>query len=149
MIIGELLEKELVLPDLAARTKNAVLAELVAVAGDHVPGLDASAALKVLKEREKLGTTGIGDGVAIPHGKMDSIERIVLVVGRSAQGVEFDALDHKPCTIFFLVLAPEQVVGQPLRVLAGVSRLLKDDAFRKSFLAADGADGLWRLLQGA
>jgi PTS system nitrogen regulatory IIA component len=147
MIIGELLEEGLILPSLAARTKNAVLAELVAAAGDHVPGLDAATALKVLKEREKLGTTGIGDGVAIPHGKMDCIERIVLVVGRSEQGVEFDALDHKPCTIFFLVLAPEQVVGQHLRVLAGISRLLKDDAFRRSFLAAPGADGLLRLLR--
>lgn len=149
MTIGDLLSKELVLPDLSAGTKNGVLAELVAAAGDVVPGLDPEEAVAVLKEREKLGTTGIGDGIAIPHGKMRSIEKIVLVVGRSAGGVEFDALDHKPCTIFFLVLAPEQVAGQHLRVLANISRLLKDESFRKSFAAADGLDGLWQLLRGA
>lgn len=149
MTIGDLLSKELILPDLSAGTKNAVLAELVAAAGDAVPGLDAQEAVAVLKEREKLGTTGIGDGIAIPHGKMRSIEKIVLVVGRSAGGVDFDALDHKPCTIFFLVLAPEQVAGQHLRVLANISRLLKDESFRKSFASADGLDGLWRLLKGS
>jgi len=148
MTIGDLLVKELVLPELSAGTKSEVLAELVAAAGDIVPGLDVDEAVKVLQEREALGTTGIGDTIAIPHGKMHSIDKIVLVVGRSLTGVEFDALDHKPCHIFFLVLAPEQVAGQHLRVLANISRLLKDEAFRKSYMVADGLDGMWRLLKG-
>ncbi len=149
MTIGDLLTKELVLPELSAGTKSEVLAELVAAAGDVVPGLDVEEAVTVLKDREKLGTTGIGDGIAIPHGKMRSIDKIMLVVGRSLSGVDFDALDHKPCHIFFLVLAPEQVAGQHLRVLANISRLLKDEAFRKSFASADGLDGLWQVLRGA
>lgn len=149
MTIGDLLDKELVLPELSAGTKKTVLAELVAAAGERIPGLDVQEAEKVLLEREKLGTTGIGDAIAIPHGKMNSIEKIVLVVGRSLRGVEFDALDHKPCNIFFLVLAPEQVAGQHLRVLANISRLLKDESFRKSFMDAEGPDGLWRVLKGA
>ncbi len=149
MKLGDFLDKELVLPALKARTKKEVLAELVAAVGAKVPDLDADAALSVLMEREALGTTGIGDGVAIPHGKMDSLENIVLVVGRSAQGVDFDALDFKPCTIFFLVLAPEQVAGMHLRILAGISRLLKDENFRRSFNEAADKDELWRLLAGS
>ena len=149
MKLGDFLDKELVLPDLKARTKAKVLAELVAAAGVKVPDLDADAALQVLLERENLGTTGIGDGVAIPHGKMITLEDIVLVVGRSLDGVDYDALDFKPCTIFFLVLAPEQVAGMHLRILAGISRLLKDENFRHSFLGAADKDELWRLLAGA
>lgn len=149
MKLGDLLDKDLILPKLEARTKKQVLAELVAAVSNRFPDLDKQAALDVLIEREKLGTTGIGDGIAIPHGKLDGLEDIVVVVGRSVDGVEFEALDQKPCHILFLVLAPEQVAGMHLRVLAHISRLLKDDAFRKSFSEADTDDDLWRLLKGA
>lgn len=149
MKLGDLLDKDLVLPTISARTKKEVLAELVAVAEKADRGVVAETALGVLLEREKLGTTGIGDGIAIPHGKLDCIENICVVVGRSEEGVEFDALDHKPCHIFFLVLAPEQVAGMHLRVLAHISRLLKDEQFRKTFRAASDVDTLWDLLKGA
>ncbi|WP_461209492.1 PTS sugar transporter subunit IIA [Desulfocurvus sp. DL9XJH121] len=149
MKLGDLLDKDLVLPTLSARTKTEVLAELVAAVAQREQGLDQKAALAVLQEREKLGTTGIGDGIAIPHGKLENIENILVAVGRSEEGVEFEALDHKPCRIFFLVLAPEQVAGMHLRVLAHISRLLKDDQFRKAFLVADDAEDLWRLVKGA
>lgn len=149
MKLGDYLERGLILPDLAARTKSEVLAELVASLSGVAPGLDPGRALRVLAEREGLGTTGIGDGVAIPHGKLDSLERIVVVVGRSRLGVEFEALDHKPCAIFFLVLAPEQVTGLHLRILAHVSRLLRDENFRRAFLEAEDADDLWRMLSAA
>lgn len=149
MKLGDLLDKELVLPTLSARTKTAVLAELVGVMAGREGGLDEKAALNVLLEREKLGTTGIGDGIAIPHGKMDDLSDILVAVGRSVEGVDFEALDHKPCHIFFLVLAPEQVAGMHLRVLAHISRLLKDEQFRTSFMAAGDGDELWRVLKGA
>ncbi|HPE37233.1 MAG TPA: PTS sugar transporter subunit IIA [Spirochaetales bacterium] len=146
MKLSDFLDRDLVLPDLAARTKNEVLTELVASLGPKLPDLDADKALQVLLEREHLGTTGIGDGVAIPHGKMEDLQEIVLVVGRSKKGVDFEALDFKPCTIFFLVLAPEQVAGTHLRILATISRLLRDESFRRSFQAAADRDELWRLL---
>jgi PTS system nitrogen regulatory IIA component len=146
MKLTDFLEKNLILPELSARTKPEVLAELVAALSSRLPDLDVPRARQVLIEREHLGTTGIGDGVAIPHGKMESLEEIVLVVGRSHEGVDFDALDFKPCTIFFLVLAPEQVAGTHLRILAAISRLLKDEEFRRSFMAAADSDELWRLL---
>lgn len=146
MKLSDYLAKDLILPELSARTKSEVLAELVASVGDSVPGFDAKRALEVLMEREYLGTTGIGDGVAIPHGKLESLDRIVLIVGRSLEGVDFEALDFKLCNIFFLVLAPEQVAGMHLRILAHISRLLKDEAFRRSFMEAEGRDGLWDVL---
>ena len=146
MRLVDYLHKELVLPDLKAKTKSEVLRELVTPVGEVVPGFDLEQAHRVLMDREYLGTTGIGDGVAIPHGKLDFLENIILVVGRSLEGVDFEALDFKPCSIFFLVLAPEQVAGMHLRILAHISRLLKDDQFRSSFTDAADRDTLWRLM---
>ncbi|MEF2231917.1 MAG: PTS sugar transporter subunit IIA [Pseudodesulfovibrio sp.] len=147
MQLGDFLEKDLVLPDLASATKSEVLAELIAPLGTKYPEMDTDQAVRVLLDREKLGTTGIGDGIAIPHGKLEDLEQVIVIVGRSLSGVEFEALDHAPCSIFFLVLAPEQVAGMHLRILAQISRLLKDESFRKQFLAADDLDSLWTMLK--
>lgn len=149
MQLGEYLEKTMILPELSANTKQEVLAELVAPVIEAHPSLNAKHVVEVLVERESLGTTGIGDGIAIPHGKLEELDEILLVVGRSRQGVDFEALDFKLCNIFFLVLAPEQVAGQHLRILAQISRLLKDEEFRNSFLQAPDAEALWNLLSAA
>lgn len=147
MKLAEYLDKDLIIPDLSARTKKEVLAELVSPLPARFPGVDPVRVTQVLMDREMLGTTGIGDGIAIPHGKLDSLERVMVIVGRSRQGVDFASLDHKPATIFFAVLAPASVVGLHLKILATISRLLKDNAFRLAFADAADGDGLWRLLQ--
>jgi PTS system nitrogen regulatory IIA component len=147
MKLGDYLDKDLVLYDLASATKPEVLAELLAPVGAKYTELDTDHAVRVLLDRETLGTTGIGDGIAIPHGKLEDLEQVIVVVGRSVGGVEFAALDHKPCTIFFLVLAPEQVAGMHLRILAQVSRVLKDDGFRREFMGAESFEALWKLLE--
>ena len=147
MKLAEYLDKDLIISDLSARTKSEVLAELVSPLARKYPGLDSQRISQILMDREKLGTTGIGDGIAIPHGKMDSIEQILIIIGRSHDGVDFASLDHKPATTFFTVLAPSAVVGLHLKLLAQVSRLLKDDAFRQAFATAAGQDELWHLLQ--
>ncbi len=149
MQLEEYLDKDLIIPDLQASNKTDVLYELLNPLDGKYSALDLKKAHAVLMERENLGSTGIGDGVAIPHGKMDELQEIVLIVGRSLQGVEFAALDNKSCHIFFLVLAPEHVAGQHLRILAHVSRLLKDPGFRQTFMEVRGAKGLWNLLRGA
>ena len=146
MRLGEYLRQDFLLDDLKARDKSAVLAELLVPLAEVWPDFDMAKAQRVLLDRESLGSTGIGDGVAIPHGKMDSIAEIVILIGRSRVGVEFEAVDHKPCTIFFLVLAPENVAGMHLRILAQISRLLADESFRRSFLDAPDKAGLWNLL---
>ena len=148
MKLGDYLAKELVLPDLLSDTKSDVLKELIAPVGVKYPEMDTDQAVRVLLDREKLGTTGIGDSIAIPHGKLEDLEQVVVVVGRSHKGVEYEALDHNPCSIFFLVLAPEQVAGMHLRVLAQISRLLKDEEFRKAFMEADDFEAFWQLIKG-
>lgn len=149
MQLTDYLDRELILPDLKSDTKSKVLEEMLVPLQDKVQDLDLEKARDILLEREKLGSTGIGNGVAIPHGKLEELESIVLVVGRSLQGVDFDALDREPCTIFFLVLAPENVAGTHLRLLAHISRLLKDPDFQGSFMEAQGRDGLFSLLENA
>lgn len=148
MRLDEYLDAELIIPELTSASKAEVLREIVDAVSAKIPEMDADEGLRVLLDRESLGSTGIGDGIAIPHGKLESLERIVVAVARSTKGVDFDALDHAPCRIIFLVIAPEQVAGLHLRILAHISRLLKSQDFRRDFLAADGVDGLRQLLQG-
>ena len=147
MRLSDYLAPDLIIPELLATTKTEVLAELLEPFQAKWPDKDKQKAHTVLMQREELGSTGIGDGVAIPHGKLDDLEDIVVVVGRSQRGVDFQSLDTKPCYIFFLVLAPEQVAGMHLRILAQISRLLKDPDFRETFMNADGHNGLWNVLK--
>jgi PTS system nitrogen regulatory IIA component len=149
MRLEDYLQPDFVIGELASESKPDVLAELIAPIKARWPDFDDARALQVLLDRENLGTTGIGDGVAIPHGKMENLEQIVIVVGRSLKGVNFDALDFKPCRIFFLVLAPEHVAGLHLRILAHISRLLSDETFRHAFMSAENAAALWQVLTAA
>ncbi|MFO7802666.1 MAG: PTS sugar transporter subunit IIA [Desulfovermiculus sp.] len=147
MKLSSYLDPDLIIPELMATTKSEVLAELLEPFQAKWPDKDKDKAHTILMQREELGSTGIGDGVAIPHGKLDDLQDIVVIVGRSLQGTEFQSLDTKPCYIFFLVLAPEQVAGLHLRILAQISRLLKDPDFRETFMHAEGRSGLWSLLK--
>ncbi len=147
MQLIDYLDKDLIIPYLKSRTKTEVLKELLLPLKEKFKDFDLEKAYNTLIERENLGSTGIGDGVAIPHGKMEELNKIILLVGRSIEGVEFDALDKKPCHIFFLVLAPENVAGLHLRLLAHVARILKDPSFRRSFMEVEGKEGLWNLLK--
>ncbi len=149
MKLADFLDDECVIADLQARTKEEVLAELIDPIKTRWPDLDQEKILSVLLDREKLGTTGIGDGIAIPHGKLEGIQEVGLVVGRCLEGLDFKALDHKPCHIFFLVLAPENVAGMHLRILAHISRLLQDVSFRQAFLDAPDGFTLRNLLKEA
>ncbi len=129
------IEEDLVLSDLSARTKEEALAELVRPLARKLD-VDVESIQNILMNREKLGTTGIGDSVAIPHGKADFLDDLHVVVGRSKDGVDFAALDQKPVHIFFLVLAPEKSAGKHLKILAFISRTLLDDEVKREFLQA-------------
>ncbi len=136
-----------VVDDLQAETKEGVLREMSEVAATSVPSLSVQSLTSILLDRESLGSTGIGDGVAIPHGKVPGLTRLVAVFGRSRAGVQFHSLDGKPAHLFFLVMAPEQSAGMHLKALARISRLLKDARFRRSLLDARDADDLRRILK--
>jgi len=116
---------------------SAHLAREEAVSGEEV--------LRVLSERERLGSTGIGDGVAIPHGTMSGLSRLVALFGRSVKGIQFDAIDGKPSHLFVVLMTPDNNVG--LQALARVSRMMRREEFRQELLKADGRDGVYRLIQ--
>ncbi len=147
MRLQDIVSPRAVLDDLRAETKEGVLRELSEVISRDVPKISADALTAILMEREGLGSTGIGDGVAIPHGKVTGIERLVAAFGRSRNGVQFHSLDGKPAHLFFLIVAPEYSAGMHLKALARISRLLKDARFRKSLMDAADAEELRRILR--
>ena len=145
MRIQDFLKPQAVLADLTGRSAAEVLAELCRpVAQAH--GLDAARLVQVLLEREKLGSTGVGDGVAIPHGKLPGLPALVATFGRSTQGVEFRAADGKPARLFFALFAPENSAGAHLKALSRVSRIFRLPAFREAILAAPSAEEIHRLI---
>lgn len=146
MNISDTLAKDLVIYELQSSDKSGVLNEMVSALPASGYEVDTEKALQVLNDREKLGTTGIGDGIAIPHGKLEGLDEIVVIVGRSGEGVDFEALDMQPCRIFFMVLAPEQGAGAHLKVLAQISRQLKDSAYREAFIGSGDKQELLELL---
>ncbi len=147
MKLTEILRQEQIVPDLQARNKRAVMLELCQVLCQQRPDLDPDRLMEVLLERERLGSTGIGDGIAIPHGKLPQLEELQLAFGRSRAGVDFDSLDGKPAHLFFLVVAPENSAGVHLKALARISRLLKSLAVRKDLMQAKDAQEMFQLIQ--
>ncbi len=147
MRIQDIIPPEAVVDGLRAETKEGVLRELSEAVCRRLPALSPDRLTAILMDREGLGSTGIGEGVAIPHGKIPGIDRLVAVFGRSPGGVQFASLDGKPARLFFLILAPENSAGMHLKALARISRLLKDQRFRGRLLAAEGAKGLSQVLQ--
>ncbi len=149
MRLIDYLDKNLLVADLEASGKKEALGILVRHIAGAYPAVDPEQALRVLLEREDLGTTGIGEEVAIPHGKLPNLPGLLILVARSKNGVDFEALDQKPCRLFFLVLAPEGGAGLHLRILAQISRLSRNQAFCAAMLDAPDADTLWGVLSGA
>jgi len=146
MNIQDMLKKEFIIENLKSRTKKEVLVELSDVFSHGNTDIDRSNVIEVLLEREKLGSTGIGDGIAIPHGKLAGLEKLIISFGRSLTGVDFDSLDGKPVHIFFLLLAPENSAGQHLKALARISRMLKDVSFRESLIKAETSEEAYNLI---
>ena len=146
MKITEILGPELVVPELKAQKKADVLRELAAALSGRYREVDLAALTAVLAERERLGSTAIGDGIAIPHGKIRGVSRILGVFGRQGKGVDFDSLDGNPTHLFFLLVAPEDSTSLHLKALARVSRLFKDASFRERLMAAEDAAAIYKLL---
>jgi PTS system nitrogen regulatory IIA component len=146
MQLSEIIDDNCIIPDLKARDKKGVLEELAEVLSNHDLSIDREALVKVLVEREHLGSTGIGDGVAIPHGKLDGVERPVISFGRSKDGLDFDSMDGQPAYLFFLLVAPENSSGVHLQVLAKIAKMLKNSAFRKKLMEASTAAELYQTI---
>ena len=146
MKISEILTKKNIIKDLKSFDKESVLEELSNFLKDRGEIPNKKNLLLSLIEREKLGSTGIGENVAIPHAKIRDIDKIITVFARSQIGVEFESLDQKPVNFIYLILAPENSTGLHLKALARISRLFKNPSLRESVLRANETDQIYSIL---
>ena len=146
MRLDQILKTEFLNDDLQAKTKTEVLSELSEMIAKGSLKLEQTQVFDVLQQREKLGSTGIGDGVAIPHGKIGALEEVIVAFGRSKKDVTFDSMDGKPVHLFFLLLAPENCTGQHLKALAKISKMLKAGNFRKNLMEAKSKSDLYKMI---
>ena len=147
MKITDILAREGSILDLKSTEKDDLLAEMAGGLAAVETGFGAEQLLGVLRERESLQSTGIGEGVAIPHGKIGGLDRLVATFARSTTGVDFDSIDGQPTHLFFLLVVPEQSGGQHLKALARISRFFRDASFREKLLGADHLDQIFRAIE--
>lgn len=145
MKLSEILPRDAIIPNLVSKDKKGVLEEL-AISVAPMINVGSDEIVRVLLEREQLGSTGIGGGIGIPHGKLATIKSIIVGFGLSRKGVEFDSLDRKPVHIFFLLITPENSSGSHLKVLAQISKLLKKDQFKESLIKAESIDEIQKII---
>ena len=146
MKIDEILKKESVIADLLGDNKVEVIKEMTQCLKKNNFIKNDQALFETLMEREKLGSTGIGENVAIPHGKSDEVTQIITVLARSKNGVEFESLDQKPVHFICMVIAPAHSTGQHLKVLARISRIFKNQALREDILKAGSSDSIYSII---
>lgn len=146
MKILDYLKEEWVLPDLQGADKRSILRELSSVLVKPCQVSSAEEILQVLLEREKLGSTGIGERIAIPHGRLKRLKTFFISFGRSVKGVDFDAMDHLPSQLFFLVMAPENSAVDNLKLLGRIVTLLKDPSFKKRLMGGQTREELFQII---
>jgi fructose-specific phosphotransferase system IIA component len=149
VLLTELLSVERIRIPLRATTKDELLEELVNVCADCNDIADRQDVLRAVREREAVLSTGIGHGVAIPHGKSAAVSELRMAAGRSAEPVDFDALDGEPVSLFFLLVGPESAAGPHIKALSRISRLVRQDEVRQRLIAAQSAEEFLQALQEA
>ncbi len=145
MRLKETLVREAIVDELKAQARDEVLRELVNALPDGM-NVDRARLFKILKEREEQSSTAIRGGVAIPHGRVPGLDKIILSLGRSKQGVEFGAPDNKPTHIFFLLFAPQEATGEHLRMLARIARLCQVPNLITRLLSAKDREEIYQIL---
>ncbi len=146
MKILDYLKEERIISDLRGTDKVSVLRELSTVLVQPCQVSSAEELVRVLLEREKLESTGIGEGIAIPHGRLKKLRDFVLSFGRSVQGIDFDSIDQKPTHLFFLVMAPENSAVSNLKLLSRIVTLLKDNSFKKRLMEGRSQKELFQII---
>ena len=146
MKIMDYLNEEWVIPDLQGTDKASVLKELSSVLVNPCRVTSVEELLQVLLDREKLGSTGIGEGIAIPHGRLKKLKTFFISFGRSLKGVDFDSIDRKPSQLFFLVMAPENSAVDNLKILSRIVTLLKEPSFKKRLTETPSQKELFRII---
>ena len=147
MKIMDILVRDAVILNLGVRSKRDVLAEMADALAKVEPQIESDRLLEVLEEREALQSTGIGEGVAIPNGKLAGLDRLVASFARSTEGVDFDSIDGQPTHHFFLLVVPDHSGGQYLKALARISRFFRDPAFRQMLSDAESLEDVVRIIE--
>ena len=147
MKIMESLVRDAVILDLGVHDKREALAAMADALAKVEPQIEADRLLEVLLEREALQSTGIGEGVAIPHGKMAGLDRLVASFARSSEGIDFESIDGQLTHHFFLLVVPEHSGGQYLKALARISRFFRDASFRRQLSEAQSLDDVVRAIE--
>ena len=146
MKIDEILKKESVIADITGKNKLDVIKEMTERLKQNDTIKNDKALYATLMEREKLGSTGIGENVAIPHGKSDELTQIIIAFARSLSGIDFESLDQKPVHFVCMVIAPAHSTGQHLKALARISRLFKNQPLREGILKAEDSNAIYSIL---
>jgi PTS system nitrogen regulatory IIA component len=148
MRMTDFVVREAIVPELTATSKEGVIREMIGSLGSagYFKGMETEDIVKAVLKRELLGSTGIGRGVAIPHTKHNSVEKLIGTVALSRPGVTFDSLDGEPVHVFVLLISPQDRPGDHLRALENVSRSLRDDGFVRSLRQATTREAIWDLL---
>lgn len=146
MKILDVLPKDAILADLKAQDKKGILEELVEPIS-RLKAVNREELVRVLMERERLGSTGIGSGIGIPHGKLRDLDGLALGFGLSRKGVDFESMDNRPTHIFFLLVTPENSTGLHLKLLARISKILKHDPFRERLLKAADREEIYAIIK--
>lgn len=147
MTLLDILSSESTIVGLQSDTKDGIIEELVDSLEVGEAITDRDKVLQAVLEREKIMSTGIGDGIAIPHGKSEAVVRLTAALGTHKRGVEFEALDGEPACVFFLLVSPANVSGPHIKALARISRLLKDDSFKKKLIEATTTEEILAAIQ--
>ncbi len=146
MKILDVLQRKAIIDDLKSQTKKEIIEELV-VPVAQIAGVSPQELVGVLMDRERLGSTGIGGGIGIPHGKLKDLDSLVLGFGLSRKGVDFESIDGKPTHIFFILVTPENSTGLHLKLLARISRILKNDPFTDRLKNAADSDEIFTIIE--
>ena len=146
MKILEVMKKEAILDDLKSQNKKGLLKELV-IPLAHISGINEEDLARVLMERERLGSTGIGGGIGIPHGKIKDLETLVVGFGLSRKGIDFESIDGQPTHIFFVLITPENSTGLHLKLLARISRILKNGHFKERLMNAADREEIFDIIK--
>ncbi|NIP30613.1 MAG: PTS transporter subunit EIIA [Candidatus Dadabacteria bacterium] len=146
MKITDELKKESIIASLQSKSKDDVIKELTSLISKQYPSINTEQAYEIITEREKLCSTALDAGVAIPHGKMSGISNFVICFGRSEPGVDFDSLDGKPTHLFILILSPESSSGMHLKLLAKISKIFKIQEFRSKLMKASTSDEIYEII---
>lgn len=147
MRISDLLALDRIDAALRATDKPSTLAALAALLARGADGVSADVITRVLHDREGLASTGVGDEVAIPHGKVAGLRSVVAAMAIAPQGIDFDSIDRRPVKIFVAILAPERSASDHLRALARCSKLLRDGSVRERLIAAHSADEVYQIVR--